>query len=70
MNQSLCRSVKKDSDLPPGFVAPMEPASNSTDWEVWAHLIFEIGWWGYLIATFGIVGVWYAWSDIMFIVGW
>jgi len=62
--------VKKGSDLPPGFVAPMEPPSNSTDWGLWFDFFFNIGLWGYIIATFGLAGVWYVWSDIMFIIGW
>ena len=63
--------VKSDDNLPPGHIAPLESiGGNPSDLDVAAQVGLEIGWWIYLLATFGIAGVWYILSDISYLIGW
>ena len=63
--------VKSDDDLPPGHIAPLESiGGNPSDLEVAGQVGLEFGWWIFLLATFGIAGVWYILSDISYLTGW
>ena len=63
--------VKSDDDLPPGHIAPLESiGGNPSDLEVATTVGLEIGLWIFLLATFGIAGIWFILSEISYLVGW